>query len=120
MNRIYYVLLAVFAFAATETYAQSAMSLKPYHEKMNLTCETCHSQKLGKTQWTKPSNEACLSCHGSYEKVAAKTAHLPSGEPNPHASSHYGNGILCVACHAEHQKSEVYCNNCHQFKYTIK
>lgn len=26
----------------------------------------------------------------------------------------------CAACHSEHKTSQVYCNNCHEFKYQIK
>ena len=60
------------------------------------------------------------SAQQSYAAVAEKTKNLKNGEPNPHASHHYGEGIACTACHSEHKTSQVYCNNCHEFKYQIK
>ena len=95
-------------------------TLKSFHAKAGVQCTTCHNSPLDKKQFTKPENKACLACHGPYEKLAAKTAKMPNDEPNPHASNHYGDGIMCTACHAEHKQSEVYCDNCHQFKYKIK
>ena len=65
-----------------------------------------------------PDNKACFACHGSYKDLAEKTAKLE--EPNPHKSHHYGEGIACTSCHSEHGQSKVYCNECHEFKYTIR
>ena len=63
-------------------------------------------------------NQKCETCHGDYKALAKKTEGLD--EPNPHASHHYGAGVSCTACHKEHEKSVVLCNDCHEFKYTIK
>ena len=99
-----------------------AQTFKPQHKAFSQNCAACHTQEnaVSGNVYVIPSDKACLACHQSYEAVAAKTAKLPDGEPNPHASHHYGKGITCTACHSEHSKSTVYCNNCHEFKYQIK
>jgi hypothetical protein len=77
---------------------------------------------------------ACLSCHGSYEELQAKTAgfvdgngdpvqphaYLDMSKRNPHDST---NGIDCLQCHTAHalpaptapmsKPSLNYCYNCH-------
>ncbi|WP_443743329.1 cytochrome c3 family protein [Sutterella sp.] len=104
-------------FAASASAA--APTLKPHHQSIK-DCAVCHTAEnaVAGNAFVVPSDKACMSCHGSYKDLAKKTANL--GEPNPHASHHYGEGISCTACHKEHQPSKVYCNECHNFKYQIK
>lgn len=90
--------LLVLAAALFIALPASAQQVKPYHQNI----------------------KDCAACHQSYAAVAEKNKNLKNGEPNPHASHHYGEGIACTACHSEHKTSQVYCNNCHEFKYQIK
>ena len=50
----------------------------------------------------------------SYEALAKQTA---KDEPNPHYS-HLGD-VNCTDCHKGHQKSELMCNQCHQFSLQV-
>ena len=59
--------------------------------------------------------ETCLSCHGSYDKLAERTAKLT---PNPHFS-HRGEED-CTNCHSLHGKSRLECNDCHSFNLNFK
>lgn len=94
-------------------------TLKPHHQLIK-DCGTCHTAEnaVAGNAFVVPNDGTCISCHGSYADLAKKTNELD--EPNPHKSHHYGEGIACTACHKEHQPSKVYCNECHEFKYTIK
>lgn len=101
--------------------AQAAgVSLKPYHQSVGKDCAVCHTEEnaVAGNAFVVPDNKACFACHGSYKDLAEKTAKLE--ESNPHKSHHYGEGIACTSCHSEHGQSKVYCNECHEFKYTIK
>ena len=73
-------------------------------------CAACHTE-------SPPSaavpTSVCISCHGSYKEIAAKSA---ADEPNPHAS-HLGE-LPCEACHHVHRTSEIYCDQCHAFGMT--
>lgn len=122
MNRSF-LKVAVFAttalvFAVSTAFA-AMPTTKPYHQSIK-DCSVCHTAEnaVAGNAFVVPSDKTCQGCHGTYKDLAAKTANL--GEPNPHASHHYGEGIACTACHKEHQKSEVYCSQCHPFKYSIK
>lgn len=113
--------LLVLAAALFIALPASAQQVKPYHQNIK-DCAACHTKEnaVGRKQFVTPDNKACLTCHQSYAAVAEKTKNLKNGEPNPLASHHYGEGIACTACHSEHKTSQVYCNNCHEFKYQIK
>lgn len=82
-------------------------------------------KRLSKTE---VSQDQCLSCHDSYEALAAKTADyqgLVDSEGtvvNPHAlpASDDHAGITCTNCHAMHaadanteEKSKAKCVSCH-------
>lgn len=117
--KLSHLFLAFGLLAAAMT--AGAQQVKPYHQNMAKDCSVCHTQEnaVSGNVFVAPSNQTCLTCHESYAAVAAKTQKLENGEPNPHASAHYGEGIACTACHSEHKPSQVYCNNCHEFKYNI-
>jgi hypothetical protein len=84
------------------------------HQLRGVTCVQCH----GKT--AKPQSltmDKCVSCHGSPDKLATKTAKVKP--ENPHTSPHYGTTLDCNLCHHQHTKSENYCSQCHQFKFSV-
>ena len=88
--------LLVLAAALFIALPASAQQVKPYHQNIK-DCAACHTKEnaVAGNQFVTPDNKACLTCHQSYAAV-------------------------CTACHSEHKTSQVYCNNCHEFKYQIK
>lgn len=112
-------LLLIAALALGFSFAQEASqqqaAVKEHHLKVSQNeknCGTCHAASAPEI----PPDTACLKCHGSYEKVAQRTAAL---EHNPHDSPHYGNTATCTACHSEHGRSRAICSDCHLFKYEM-
>ena len=88
-------LTALFAAGVLAAFAAGAASAAGMPSKINgphakLPCSTCH-----KNEMTAPPKETCLSCHGSYDKLAERTAKLT---PNPHFS-HRGEED-CTNCHS--------------------
>jgi fumarate reductase flavoprotein subunit len=77
------------------------------HATANVNCAACHRDAPPPSA---PAMPACLSCHGSYSQIAAKTA---AKQPNPHAS-HLGE-LPCEGCHHVHKASESLCDSCHAF-----
>ena len=113
--------LLVLAAALFIALPASAQQVKPITRTLKTAPPAIPKKNaVAGNQLVTPDNKACLTCHQSYAAVAEKTKNLKNGEPNPHASHHYGEGIVCTACHSEHKTSQVYCNNCHEFKYQIK
>ena len=86
--------LLVLAAALFIALPASAQQVKPYHQNIK-DCAACHTKEnaVAGNQFVTPDNKACLTCHQSYAAVAEKTKNLKNGEPNPHASHHYGEGI---------------------------
>lgn len=82
-----------------------------FHLAHGQKCETCH--KTAPTEGAKVKKDVCKQCH-SYEALAKQTA---KDEPNPHYS-HLGD-VNCTDCHKGHQKSELMCNQCHQFSLQV-
>ena len=108
-------LTALFAAGVLAAFAAGAASAAGMPSKINgphakLPCSTCH-----KNEMTAPPKETCLSCHGSYDKLAERTAKLT---PNPHFS-HRGEED-CTNCHSLHGKSRLECNDCHSFNLNFK
>lgn len=91
--------------------AQAAPAMKAHGPHANLPCTTCHAGGDFKA----PRKETCLGCHKSYSAVAERTAKM---NPNPHAS-HRGEP-QCTNCHSMHGTPRFECNDCHNFKITIK
>ena len=92
--------------------AAGATEFKQRHEALGVACAACHGADLNFS--TIPPMAQCLTCHGSYEAVAALTA---SVIPNPH-HSHMGE-VTCTDCHSEHQESRLSCNQCHVFDMDV-
>lgn len=82
------------------------------HAANNMQCSSCHDEE-DPTQGVAPvSADKCLSCHGSREEVAARTAEV--GEDiNPHDNFHYDQGLDCTTCHKTHTDSVNLCASCH-------
>jgi fumarate reductase flavoprotein subunit len=76
-----------------------------------VSCRGCHGQKLPTIDDT-VENDRCVSCHGSYEKLAEKMASPQFPKQNPHKS--HLIGLACTKCHAGHSRSQVYCLECHK------
>jgi hypothetical protein len=81
------------------------------HGRENLICSACHGQNLP-SAGDEVENDICLGCHGPEEKLAAKTIQSESPKFNPHKSHLFG--LACTKCHAGHQESKVYCQECHK------
>lgn len=107
---------AALILALTAAGNASAVELK---HKAVKDCAACHTQDsaVKGNAFVVPDSKACLTCHGDRKALAEKTKPADPRDPNPHASHHYGDNIACTACHSEHGKSEVYCNNCHAFPF---
>jgi hypothetical protein len=80
------------------------------HAKGQVTCKGCHGTvpKLDDTL----DNARCLSCHGSMEQLAKRSAPKDFPDRNPH-KSHLGE-IHCTVCHKAHAPSVMYCLDCHK------
>jgi len=114
-------LIFLLMFAATTTSA-GAMTVGGAHADFGFSCADCHKTD---TPEKAPNNTDCLSCHGSYEELAAKTKPTDIADPtdkeafaNPH-ESHMGP-IPCMDCHKTHRKSELICADCHNFDWLPK
>ena len=82
------------------------------HTNSGLACSACHKESPPATPVQTPT---CEGCHGTYEKIAEKTAETV---PNPHAS-HWGQ-LDCSSCHHMHKPSENFCAKCHpQFDFKV-
>jgi hypothetical protein len=75
------------------------------HARKKISCNLCH-ETFFPQRWA--PQEQCLKCHESYQHVSELTRKL---DPNPH-TSHLGE-IRCTLCHKAHEKSALYCNQCH-------
>ncbi|WP_144301086.1 cytochrome c3 family protein, partial [Eggerthella lenta] len=114
------------------------------HEAEGVTCVQCHTDeaalstehadvKFGDKAATKATvvtvdPETCISCHGTMEEMAAKTADSTAltddkgTTVNPHDvpsnEKHEENPATCTDCHNNHSKdlpkdSMRYCAQCH-------
>lgn len=97
--------LAVQAGGLFPSAQAEAVAIKGKHALEGLQCADCH-------QVEKPvaaaSVQACLDCHGGYDKVAQRTK---GQHVNPH-DSHLGR-MDCLKCHRVHGPSEFVCLQCH-------
>ncbi|MFR4962142.1 MAG: cytochrome c3 family protein, partial [Eggerthella lenta] len=114
------------------------------HEAEGVTCVQCHTDeavlstehadvKFGDKAATKATvvtvdPETCISCHGTMEEMAAKTADSTAltddkgTTVNPHDDpsneKHDANPATCTSCHNNHSKDQAkdamkYCAQCH-------
>ncbi len=83
------------------------------HRLNGVGCVECHGAVA------KPKEvafEKCTSCHAT-AALAERTATVKPA--NPHKSPHYGTNADCNLCHHQHEKSENYCLQCHQFDFHV-
>ncbi|GLS82052.1 cytochrome c3 family protein [Paraferrimonas haliotis] len=73
-------------------------------------CNSCHQGSGLKNA----NDEACVACHGDINSIETDASKLPIPEADPHQSLHYNDGASCLACHAEHQKKQPACTECHR------
>lgn len=99
---------------ATPLALQSKMPLGHFHSLSGVTCQACH----GETETPQAlSTEQCLVCHGSFEDLAARTS--GTKPENPHSSPHGPTYVACDLCHKQHEKSENFCAECHDFEFVV-
>jgi hypothetical protein len=84
--------------------------LDSLHARRHVTCMGCHGEKLPAKDDT-VENDRCLACHGTYDKLAEKTASPQFPKRNPHKA--HVIGLACTKCHHVHSESKVYCLECH-------
>ena len=92
------------------THYASAKTMKSHHKNAGLNCADCHISK----PFEAAPMEQCLTCHELPQK--RQDYH---GAPDKHDSPHYGVELECENCHAEHETSENFCNNCHEFEFNV-
>lgn len=80
------------------------------HFRNGVSCASCHGASLP-VKGDTVANDKCLACHVSYEALAEKTKPKGAHGANPHKS--HLDKIDCTVCHFGHQKSVVYCKDCH-------
>jgi hypothetical protein len=83
------------------------------HQLSGVTCKSCHDNPR-KAEPVKAAK--CLTCHIG-EAIFAATAQVKPA--NPHGSPHYGKESDCNLCHHQHEKSENYCSQCHNFEFKV-
>lgn len=82
------------------------------HALAGESCASCHGQ--GKPEAV--STAQCVQCH-ALDKLVVKTSSIKP--KNPHTSPHYGKELDCDNCHIQHGKSVNFCNDCHEFKFSV-
>lgn len=102
----------------TQVMASMAASkfLASGHNDKQVSCSGCHGPAFP-VIGDSVENDRCLACHKSYDSLAEITKPKAPHDPNPHMS-HLG-AIACTACHYGHQKSVLYCKDCHP-KFTLR
>ena len=100
-------LITLVAAAVFSVSAYSADFLADRHVARGANCAACHTTQPPKAV---PAKQ-CLTCHGSYEKLAQRTENL---DVNPH-DSHMGE-LECTECHKGHKKPQLVCDQCHEFR----
>jgi hypothetical protein len=97
------------SIAADRAIAQQLLGDR--HKAAGIACAGCHKE-------TPPHvpvpTAVCMTCHGTYAAIAAKTA---NDTPNPHAS-HKGD-LPCESCHHSHKASVDYCAQCHDWGFKV-
>jgi Zn finger protein HypA/HybF involved in hydrogenase expression len=88
----------------------AAQTLRPHHRDNGLSCEDCHTT----SQAEAVPMEQCLTCHTLPEPKSDY-----HGAPDKHDSPHYGPELECENCHHEHEESENFCADCHDFDFKV-
>lgn len=89
------------------------LPLSHSHFLSGIHCAECH-EKIASPEPLR--TKQCFSCHISAAEVAKRTA---GQNPNPHNSIHYGPDLDCDLCHHVHRQSENFCNQCHEYTFTV-
>lgn len=111
--RAAYVLgpLCMLAMSSSQP-AFADVELADRHQRLGLTCLSCHSQ-------TPPASDVeparCTQCHGTVEQLVARTANML---PNNVHDNHLGE-TDCLQCHHAHKATTVICDECHQFAFKM-
>ncbi|MCG5029921.1 cytochrome c3 family protein [Mesosutterella sp. OilRF-GAM-744-9] len=106
------------AFAADAP--ASGKFLADRHVARGMKCDACHvSAQGGKLKAEKSDYGVCATCHGDYQKVAARTEakYKDSGQPNPH--NQHDGALPCTECHKGHKAGVNYCAQCHSYVYKV-
>lgn len=110
-------LAAAFAMVTQTVAAADGPFLADRHTKMGMKCDACHvSMGNPKLKIDDQKHEACVTCHGFYDAVSAKT-NKPQFAVNPH-SQHDGN-LPCTECHKGHKAGVNYCAECHAYEFKV-
>ncbi|TKB46205.1 cytochrome c3 [Ferrimonas sediminicola] len=96
--------------AMTGAQVTAANAIKPHHQEAGLNCKSCHQS----APFEPVGMEQCLNCHALPEQKSDY-----HGAPDKHDSPHYGVKLECENCHFEHEESENYCANCHDFEFNV-
>jgi hypothetical protein len=97
----------------TDKNLWTKITLSHIHALHAIGCGDCHKNPA---QPAPLSTGECLTCHGTFETVAALTETL---HPDPHHSPHYGISVDCDLCHRSHLKSENFCAQCHDWVLVV-
>ena len=76
-----------------------------HHLKQGIKCASCHGSDVKAVI----SNDSCLKCHGSYDKLADQTKDM---HINVHKSPHFKD-LECTSCHTSHNETTAFCQDCH-------
>jgi hypothetical protein len=95
------------------TTLKGKLPLSHVHQLSGAACSKCHADPK---QPEPVAFAECLTCH-SAENVSAATAEIKPTDP--HSSPHFGKSADCNLCHHQHEKSENYCSQCHNFKFDV-
>jgi len=96
------------------TELKHSMPSDHVHQLSKVSCADCHGD-ADPPEWV--GTDACLKCHDIEE--VAKRSDKGEDEENPHNSPHYGTDLDCDLCHHQHEKSESYCAQCHDFDFVV-
>jgi hypothetical protein len=106
----------------------SSYSLAHEHAKLSISCQTCHNRTIqaslteivdyvtGNYSFplveTAQSDELCLSCHGSMNRVKSLTKTTITHATIDFHDDHHRN-LSCSSCHNMHRDSLQVCLDCH-------
>ncbi|GIU37888.1 cytochrome c3 family protein [Shewanella schlegeliana] len=89
-------------------------SIKQHHIDAlgdDMNCRTCHTTKGA---FERPSDQACIDCHGGMHDIPTEPNRF---DKNPHNSHHYEDLLECMVCHSEHKPSKDICSDCHKVEF---
>jgi len=107
MKRVVGLIVAMAVLSAgINLYAKDTKPLlADKHKAAGIECVSCH----GKNVKDIVTNQSCLACHGSFEKLGEQTKDM---HLNPHKSPHFLD-LDCSSCHDGHKPLKNFCQDCH-------